>query len=265
MGEGLEAGGVRGDGRGELHGARPRTAKRYLQTVLCGSCGRGRLRVGRHERLSGRRCGAGRLRAGHGLPPGPDHARRAPPGARPGRGEAVAGGAGPLPAGGRAGLPVGQPQPDRAQAARAGGRALGGSARPGPRQPQLELRPRPRRARPGARHRAAPGGLPGAAYADYDKGITCRRSSTCPSGEVVTNDFPWITHDLFFEWTEHHRPDAPDLWPADLRDEMDAGDGAGLHRRQQRRLPVRVRGLAAGVRRGVRRGCGRRWTGWRSG
>ena len=48
-----------------------------------------------------------------------------------------------------------------------------------------------------------------------------RRSSTCPSGQVVTNDFPWITHDLFFEWREHHRPDAPDLWPADLRDEMD--------------------------------------------
>ena len=30
-----------------------------------------------------------------------------------------------------------------------------------------------------------------------------------------------ITHDLFFEWSEHHRADAPDLWPADVRDEMD--------------------------------------------
>ena len=38
---------------------------------------------------------------------------------------------------------------------------------------------------------------------------------------MVTNDFPQITHDLFFEWREHHRPDAPDLWPADLREEME--------------------------------------------
>ncbi len=43
-----------------------------------------------------------------------------------------------------------------------------------------------------------------------------------PSGAVVTNDFPQITHDLFFEWRDHHRPDAPDLWPADLREEMEA-------------------------------------------
>ena len=48
----------------------------------------------------------------------------------------------------------------------------------------------------------------------------CRRSST-PSGGVVTNDFPWITHDFFFEWRELHRADAPDLWPADLREEME--------------------------------------------
>ncbi len=41
------------------------------------------------------------------------------------------------------------------------------------------------------------------------------------SGRVVTNDFPWITHDLFFEWRGHHRPDAPDLWPHDVREEMD--------------------------------------------
>jgi glutathionyl-hydroquinone reductase len=40
-------------------------------------------------------------------------------------------------------------------------------------------------------------------------------------GEVVTNDFPSITHDFFFEWREFHRPDAPDLWPDDVRDEME--------------------------------------------
>ena len=42
-----------------------------------------------------------------------------------------------------------------------------------------------------------------------------------PTGELVTNDFPWITHDLFFEWRDHHKPDAPDLWPEDLREEME--------------------------------------------
>ncbi len=60
-----------------------------------------------------------------------------------------------------------------------------------------------------------------ARYPDYDRGITVPAIVDVPSGEVVTNDFPWITHDLWFEWQEHHRPGAPDLWPADLRDEMD--------------------------------------------
>jgi glutathionyl-hydroquinone reductase len=55
----------------------------------------------------------------------------------------------------------------------------------------------------------------------YDKGITVPAMVEIDSGQVVTNDFPWITHDLFFEWREHHRADAPDLWPADVREEMD--------------------------------------------
>ena len=38
---------------------------------------------------------------------------------------------------------------------------------------------------------------------------------------MVTNDFPRLTHDLFFEWRDHHRPGAPDLWPDDVREEMD--------------------------------------------
>jgi putative glutathione S-transferase len=55
----------------------------------------------------------------------------------------------------------------------------------------------------------------------YDKGITVPAMVEIDSGEVVTNDFPSITHDLFFEWRDHHRPDAPDLWPDDVREEMD--------------------------------------------
>jgi putative glutathione S-transferase len=56
---------------------------------------------------------------------------------------------------------------------------------------------------------------------DYPRGITVPAIVDVPSGQVVTNDFPWITHDLFFEWRDHHRDGAPDLWPEDVREEMD--------------------------------------------
>ncbi len=56
---------------------------------------------------------------------------------------------------------------------------------------------------------------------DYPKGITVPAVVEVESRKVVTNDFPWITHDLYFEWREHHRPDAPDLWPEAVREEME--------------------------------------------
>jgi glutathionyl-hydroquinone reductase len=55
----------------------------------------------------------------------------------------------------------------------------------------------------------------------YAKGITVPAIVDVPSGAVVTNDYPQITLDLSTEWREHHRPGAPDLYPAHLRDEMD--------------------------------------------
>jgi putative glutathione S-transferase len=55
----------------------------------------------------------------------------------------------------------------------------------------------------------------------YPKGITVPAIVEVESGQVVTNDFPWITHDFFFEWREHHREGAPDLWPTHLREEME--------------------------------------------
>jgi glutathionyl-hydroquinone reductase len=55
----------------------------------------------------------------------------------------------------------------------------------------------------------------------YSKGITVPAMVDVPTRRVVTNDFPQITHDLFFEWRDHHRPDAPDLWPDDVREEME--------------------------------------------
>ncbi|GAA1726737.1 glutathione S-transferase family protein [Aeromicrobium alkaliterrae] len=61
-----------------------------------------------------------------------------------------------------------------------------------------------------------------ARFPDYPKGITVPAMVDVPTKQVVTNDFPWITHDFFFEWKQYHRPDAPDLWPEDLREEMEA-------------------------------------------
>lgn len=55
----------------------------------------------------------------------------------------------------------------------------------------------------------------------YPRGITVPALVEVATGKVVTNDFPWITHDLSHEWREHHRPGAPDLWPAALREEME--------------------------------------------
>ena len=60
-----------------------------------------------------------------------------------------------------------------------------------------------------------------ARFPDYPRGITVPAMVDVPTGELVTNDFPWITHDFFFEWTDHHREGAPDLWPADQREEME--------------------------------------------
>ena len=60
-----------------------------------------------------------------------------------------------------------------------------------------------------------------ARFPDYERGITVPAIVEVETGQVVTNDFPWITHDFAAEWGEHHRPDAPDLWPADLREEME--------------------------------------------
>lgn len=61
-----------------------------------------------------------------------------------------------------------------------------------------------------------------ARYPDYRKGITVPAMVDVPTKQVVTNDYPAITHDLSTEWTAFHRPGAPDLWPAECLDEMHA-------------------------------------------
>ena len=110
---------------------------------------------------------------------------------RPGR---LPGRAGPVPAGGGAGLSVGQPRGHRAPAARPGGRDLDGHVRADARRAQLDVRPRPGRPRPGAGHRAAAGGLLRPRSRATSAASPCRRSSTCRPGEVVTNDFAQMTH-----------------------------------------------------------------------
>lgn len=58
-------------------------------------------------------------------------------------------------------------------------------------------------------------------YPDYDRGITVPALVDIPSGAVVTNDFDQMTLDLSTEWTAHHRPGAPELYPEVLRAEID--------------------------------------------
>jgi putative glutathione S-transferase len=60
-----------------------------------------------------------------------------------------------------------------------------------------------------------------ARFPDYDRGITVPAIVDIPTGEVVTNDYPQITLDLSLEWTAHHRPGAPELYPDRHRDEID--------------------------------------------
>jgi glutathionyl-hydroquinone reductase len=60
-----------------------------------------------------------------------------------------------------------------------------------------------------------------ARYPDYPRGITVPAIVDVPTKQVVTNDYPWITHDLSTEWTAHHRPGAPELWPDAVADEME--------------------------------------------
>lgn len=58
-------------------------------------------------------------------------------------------------------------------------------------------------------------------FEGYENGITVPAIVEIETGEVVTNDFAQMTFDFSTEWSAHHRPGAPDLFPDDLRDEMD--------------------------------------------
>ncbi|HET7327250.1 MAG TPA: glutathione S-transferase C-terminal domain-containing protein [Nocardioidaceae bacterium] len=63
------------------------------------------------------------------------------------------------------------------------------------------------------------------AYLHTDPGyvgrVTVPALIDVPSGLVVTNDYPQLSLDLSTQWREHHKPDAPDLYPERLRAEID--------------------------------------------
>jgi len=59
----------------------------------------------------------------------------------------------------------------------------------------------------------------------YKPGVTVPAIVDTTTGQVVTNDFHQIVRDLVTEWTEHQRPDAPELWPDALRDEIEEVSG----------------------------------------
>ncbi|WP_433553140.1 glutathione S-transferase family protein [Micromonospora zamorensis] len=57
---------------------------------------------------------------------------------------------------------------------------------------------------------------------DYTGRVTVPALVDTLTGRVVTNDYPQLTLDLSTEWRRLHAPDAPDLYPVELRPEMDA-------------------------------------------
>jgi putative glutathione S-transferase len=56
----------------------------------------------------------------------------------------------------------------------------------------------------------------------YEGRVTVPTMVDLPSGRVVTNDYPQISLDLSTQWGDYHRPGAPDLYPTELQQEIDA-------------------------------------------
>jgi len=60
----------------------------------------------------------------------------------------------------------------------------------------------------------------------YGSRVTVPALIDVPSGQVVSNDYSQIPLNLSTEWTEHHAPDAPQLYPEHLRADIDAVNAA---------------------------------------
>lgn len=59
-----------------------------------------------------------------------------------------------------------------------------------------------------------------ARFPEYPRGITVPALVEESTGRVVTNDYAQSTLDFGSEWKEFHREGAPDLYPAELREDM---------------------------------------------
>ncbi|WFE49772.1 glutathione S-transferase C-terminal domain-containing protein [Micromonospora sp. WMMD1155] len=57
---------------------------------------------------------------------------------------------------------------------------------------------------------------------DYTGRVTVPALVDTLTGRVVTNDYPQLTLDFSTEWRSLHRAGAPDLYPVEMRPEMDA-------------------------------------------
>ena len=60
-----------------------------------------------------------------------------------------------------------------------------------------------------------------ARFRDYPRGITVPVMVEESSGKVITNDYPSMVRDFNDQWKQYERPGAPDLYPENLREEMD--------------------------------------------
>jgi putative glutathione S-transferase len=58
-------------------------------------------------------------------------------------------------------------------------------------------------------------------FPGYERGITVPAIVDVPTGQVVTNDFAQLTIDLSTQWRAFHRDGAPQLYPPELRAEID--------------------------------------------
>jgi putative glutathione S-transferase len=60
-----------------------------------------------------------------------------------------------------------------------------------------------------------------ARFPGYERGITVPAIVEVKTGQVVTNDYAQMTLDLSTQWRAYQRPGSPDLYPGDLRAEID--------------------------------------------
>ena len=65
---------------------------------------------------------------------------------------------------------------------------------------------------------------------NFDAGITVPAMVEVATGKVATNGFQRLTLDLSTEWSAYHRGGAPQLYPAELRAEIDQVNDAVYHR-----------------------------------